>query len=252
VFFSIFSNENTETILTSLKAPRLIDSTSQPTTTTTLEPNNESIFRKLLIDHGIALCGVENKHKKFIIPSKLNNFGGINIQLCGFDNGCTTFLLPLPDSLNDLYTLFPSKDFLWSIGVSKGVDIVNTRALTIKPYHGHIDCKLAQDIHLAQQTIDYLRFVIHPDDINNLLQLHPSPFDAGEYCKLVDYHCSIIKIDQQYISKKRTSALIGRLLTDKYLCIKLFQMLLFIDPEIFKVDQYSLKELEKISKQLYL
>ncbi|CAF1656608.1 unnamed protein product, partial [Didymodactylos carnosus] len=43
-----------------------------------------------------------------------------------------------------------------------------------------------------------------------------------------------------------------RLLTDKYHCIKLFQMLLFIDPEIFKVDQYSLKELEKISKQLYL
>ncbi|CAF0819511.1 unnamed protein product [Didymodactylos carnosus] len=204
---------------------------------------------KAFVDNNKGI--ILNPRGRFVIPSSQNSFGGLQIALCAFDDGCTTLLLPLPSSINDLCDLFPSTEYLWSTEGGAGVGIVSTKTLKITSKVGRsINCELSSDLRPWRIQLDFLRFDISCDEPMSLLRLNPSPFNESAFIDLLEYHYTIAKIDKRNLRPKRKSALIGRSVTKTVHTMKVDQVLLIIDPATVSSQENPFTNLMTICSEL--
>jgi len=113
-------------------------------------------------------------HHRYFIPSKVNVFGGLKIDVAMLDSGCSTILLPICSSqqITEMSTLFPLQRFNWQIGGSKGVGALHSPTLMIKPLPQEtkqtITVSLGQDVFTNTFELPFLRFHVCYDDAKQL------------------------------------------------------------------------------------
>jgi hypothetical protein len=139
----------------------------------------------------IYFFAIQNKKKRFFIPSKECSFGGVTVPLLMIDSGCNSLLLPTPD-ISELITKFPQTDYIWNVTTSKTVG-GNGVTLNITKKIGKISSCIKNDQFNYQFESELLRFHLDAVSINNLLSqnLIP-PLDLGDLSHLKPRHHGLI------------------------------------------------------------
>lgn len=115
----------------------------------------------------LCVFAIQNKKKRFFIPSKQSSFGGIVVPLIMVDTGCNTSLLPTPN-IDELLDKFNQDEYLWTIKMSK---IVGGKSLNlyITKIIGKIKaCIKSGDFDYCFET-DSLRFHLDKETVEILI-----------------------------------------------------------------------------------
>lgn len=115
----------------------------------------------------ICFFAIQNKKKRFFIPSKECSFGGINVPLMMIDSGCNTMLLPTPD-IDELIIKFPQIDYIWNLRPSKTAGGIGIN-LNITKKIGKIISNIKSDHFDYHFESDFLRFHLDGDRVKDLL-----------------------------------------------------------------------------------
>eukprot|EP01089_Gocevia_fonbrunei_P022027 TRINITY_DN874_c0_g2_i1.p1 TRINITY_DN874_c0_g2~~TRINITY_DN874_c0_g2_i1.p1 ORF type:complete len:290 (+),score=8.04 TRINITY_DN874_c0_g2_i1:67-936(+) len=146
-------------------------------------PLQEETGKKIL--DSVQLIGVSTQHARFFIPSKQNIFGGYRVEVCMFDTGCNSILLPLQDHdhLTKIMELFPTTGdwkYTWTVSSSNGVGTLNSPVLHVRypDYADYVDktieITLSSDSHPFKMQVKSLRFHLCYEDTIGLQKLHNS------------------------------------------------------------------------------
>jgi hypothetical protein len=138
---------------------------------------NTHQFERNSLPAGIVFVAKRNKKDRFFLASKVNSFGGWNVEAVLVDSGCNSILLPiLVGQLDRLLDVFPVKTHRWRASTSNGV---NGRGITLNVRHFAIDFQttLCHDMQNPETpcslNLPMLRFHLCLDDAAQLVPSHP-------------------------------------------------------------------------------
>ena len=164
---------------------------------------------------GILFYAKRNNRARFFLPSTENYFGGIKVPNIMIDTGATNILLPIEDDqILELRTKFDTEKYSWLIGTSKGVGLLHSPTLIIKPKVNtpSISVELMKDQSTCVFQQKQLRF--HLSYINAKELLRKCNFlQKRDVEKLQDFVSTVDEINKRGdldVGKRRTYALLGQ------------------------------------------
>lgn len=198
----------------------------------------------------IMFYAFQNDRKKFFIPGNNNRFGPLFYDYVMIDSGCTTFLLPFPESIPfDEFEKMFLNDF-WMIDYSVGTGALHAPILKIKQDEllEQPPFEIVLDKSLAKLTTKYLRFHLSFDATNTLLSSSSNKLDPCDLKKMEDFISAVRVLRKEFpkndlIGKKRSYVLLGQTFFKKYYMIQARFVTFFINPINF--DWEKLKPLDQ-------
>ncbi|CAF1269484.1 unnamed protein product [Adineta ricciae] len=162
-------------------------------------------------------------------------------------SGSNSSLLPLPMNvnnkldLNELMRCFPSSGFLWTIGISYGVDLLPNTTLHIKRRvesngaDGEILCHLHADLKMLQFELPYLRFTLDKESIQVLTGSNETLFSEADKSLLEDTLRFLNNFEDHFPSmmntKKRQYCLLGQHFLKTVCSIQVNDTMIFINKD---------------------
>ena len=174
------------------------------------------------LPEGVAFVAKRNKNDKFFVASKVNSFGGWNVEAVLIDSGCNSILLPILDGqLDQLLVVFPLETHTWSASISNGV---NGSGITLKVEHfaRQFQTTLCKDIQDPDKATKFehlmLRFHLCLADAKALVH-EPHPLFASLIEKEKAYIRLFVEEHSNRLSQRRTHALVGQSLLSNNLIV---------------------------------
>lgn len=153
----------------------------------------------------LCFFAIQNKKKRFFIPSKECSFGGISIPLMMIDTGCNTSLLPTPD-VDELVEKFNRKEYAWTIKLANTVGDTSVNLVITKIVGKIKSCIKSDHFNYCFET-DSIRFHLNKETIDVLI--NRALITANEIKKLSNFGLNHLKT--------RKHGLIGQnILSDKF------------------------------------
>eukprot|EP01038_Epipyxis_sp_PR26KG_P017471 gene17471-24175_t len=204
------------------------------------EINDSTGVEKL--KNGVVFYSFMNNRKKFYLPNIENYFGPVKVEKIMIDTGCNSLLLNFKESkqINDLIDAYPSShqsrkmtDFRWRIG--KSSDVGGTSPVLIiemDPSQECINVSLMTDEEGEHKfKLFKLRFALCTEDIEFMLNL-------GDLLKTIFTQDDVNMLNQLVtgdVFKRRTHALLGQDILQRYSCIRHGKVALYID--VLKMEE---------------
>ena len=163
---------------------------------------------------GILFYAKRNNRARFFLPSTENYFGGIKVPNIMIDTGATNILLPIEDDqILELRTKFDTEKYSWLIGTSKGVGLLHSPTLIIKPKVNtpSISVELMKDQSTCVVQQKQLRF--HLSCSNAKVLLKRDFVQKRDVEKLNDFVRTVEERNTRGdldVGKSRTYALLGQ------------------------------------------
>jgi len=175
---------------------------------------------------GVIILGRKNRRKRFFLPSKENTFGGWKVGVVMIDNGCNSILLPLAqDDLQKLAKHFHFAQYKWEIASPKRAQGGLLSLKISSKRTPDIPIQLCQDFKVKSTCcVPFLRFHICSEDIEELLALPDLENDLKD---------CIRNFGSELPAIRRTHALLGQVILDRYTSIQHRGVLAIIDPAKF-------------------
>jgi hypothetical protein len=146
------------------------------------------------IPGGLVFISLMNKNYRYFVPSTKNYFGGIKVSKVLCDSGCSSLLLPIcsPEELDRIFELH-GRTCTFTISESVGVGGV-TLCLMVKSrgLSANMEVQLCCDVLGKGQDntimVDYLRFSLCSQDIDDLLNKYSDQFSQLDVFRLLMEH----------------------------------------------------------------
>jgi len=226
------------------------------------------------IPEGLVFISLMNKNYRYFVPSTKNYFGGIKVSKVLCDSGCSSLLLPIinREELDNIFKMHSDTCF-FSISESQGVGgktlclMVRSRGLS-----ANMEVQLCCDVLGGGSTIvvDYLRFSLCSQDIDDLLSKYADKFSDLDQFRLLQEHNKSQEIRQIHDKydvanhessdssestdladrcKRREYALLGQKIMRGLCCIKHMNCELYVDAAVYKLPE-NIQALENQMREL--
>eukprot|EP01129_Flabellula_baltica_P005429 TRINITY_DN1975_c0_g1_i1.p1 TRINITY_DN1975_c0_g1~~TRINITY_DN1975_c0_g1_i1.p1 ORF type:complete len:242 (-),score=39.68 TRINITY_DN1975_c0_g1_i1:16-741(-) len=190
-----------------------------------------------LIVENVEFYACKNSHNKYLIPTRDNFFGGIQIPHVLCDTGCSSTLLVLQEEdLVLMMNTFSSTSYLWSVRGSRG--ILHPITLSILPKGDKrgtmIDCKLGP----WSISLPRLRFYLCYDDVMILKEVE---FLSPESLTCIDNWLEQVDalkelFPDKSMAERRKMALLGQSVLNDFDCHQMSDLFFATSKEFHSFD----------------
>jgi hypothetical protein len=154
---------------------------------------------------GIIFVAKSNHYGTFVLGSKMNDFGGWNVETVVASSGYKTHLLPLMEGqLDVLADKYPVTLYKWRIGAESGLI-----SLQVKPRSGKFTVHLCKDMTNKIVDLDYLIFHICSEDAQQLADKSSACHVIFESMSQVNRKRVLAFIERKCLVPRRNYALLG-------------------------------------------